>query len=138
MTPISDDTVTAAQNCTNCTKRTSKFSISSNAKQVNTSEPSGIQANDANFANFAKDATLGKIMEEDDCPSSGANSSKDAPKDDPGLQKFKAGMKKRHCLMCGRNFSYDLAFHYLDGYICQACQSGQGPTRSSEKMSHDD
>ncbi len=49
-------------------------------------------------------------------------------KDDSGLAKFKAGMKKRHCLMCGRDFSYDLGIHYQDGYICQACQSGQGPT----------
>ena len=52
---------------------------------------------------------------------------KDMPKDDPGLLKFKAGMKKRHCLMCGRNFSYDLGIHYNEGYICQACHSGQGP-----------
>jgi hypothetical protein len=48
-------------------------------------------------------------------------------KDDSGLAKFKAGMKMRHCLMCGRDFSYDLGIHYQDGYICQACQSGQGP-----------
>jgi hypothetical protein len=47
--------------------------------------------------------------------------------EDPGIQKFKAEMKKRHCLMCERNFSYDLGIHYQDGYICQACQSGQGP-----------
>ncbi|HON36338.1 MAG TPA: hypothetical protein PLY52_08540 [Methanothrix sp.] len=49
-------------------------------------------------------------------------------KDDSGLAKFKVGMKKRHCLMCGRDFSYDLGIHYQDGYICQACQSGRGPT----------
>lgn len=58
--------------------------------------------------------------------------SKDTPKDDPGLQKFKAGMKKRHCLMCGRNFSYDLGIHYNDGFICQACQSGQGPEETAK------
>ncbi len=59
--------------------------------------------------------------------SSGPRPRKDAPKDDPGLQRFKAGMKKRHCSMCGRNIPYDLGIHYKDGYICQACQSGQGP-----------
>lgn len=47
--------------------------------------------------------------------------------EDPGFEKFKQGMKKRHCLMCERHFSYDLGIHYLNGYICQACQSGQGP-----------
>ena len=51
----------------------------------------------------------------------------DRPTPDPGRERFKAGMAKRHCLVCGRNFSYDLGIHYLDGYICQACQSGQGP-----------
>jgi hypothetical protein len=40
---------------------------------------------------------------------------------------FKAGMKKRHCLMCDRIFNYYLGIHYQDGYICQACQSGHGP-----------
>ncbi|MFA5312824.1 MAG: hypothetical protein WC375_05815, partial [Methanomassiliicoccales archaeon] len=75
------------------------------------------------------------VVEEDDQPSSGPHPRKDAPtptKDDPGLQKFKAGMKKRHCSMCGRNFSYDLGIHYLDGYICQACQSGQGPEETAK------
>jgi hypothetical protein len=73
-------------------------------------------------------------------PTIGPHPRKDAPTptttkkkpEDPGFTKFKAGMKKRHCLMCGRNFNYDLGIHYLDGYICQACQSGQGPTLEME------
>ena len=42
-------------------------------------------------------------------------------KDDPGFQKFKSGMKKRTCLMCGEHFSYDLGIHYNGGYICARC-----------------
>jgi hypothetical protein len=57
--------------------------------------------------------------------------------EDPGFTKFKAGMKKRHCLMCGRNFNYDLGIHHLDGYICQACQSGQGPTPEMDAAKSD-
>ncbi|MFA6373803.1 MAG: DUF3987 domain-containing protein [Methanothrix sp.] len=107
----------------------SKGSNVSKGSKVSTdsSDPSGIQANNATIATFAKDATFGKEVEEDDRPSSGPRPRKDAPKEDPGLQRFKSGMKKRHCLMCGRNFSYDLGIHYKDGYICQACQSGQEP-----------
>ncbi len=46
--------------------------------------------------------------------------------DNPGFQKFKAGMKKRHCLMCGQNFSYDLGIHWQGGYICTRCHR-EGP-----------
>jgi P4 family phage/plasmid primase-like protien len=46
--------------------------------------------------------------------------------DDPGFQKFKAGMKKRHCLMCGEHFSYDLGIQWQDGYICARCHR-EGP-----------
>jgi hypothetical protein len=35
-------------------------------------------------------------------------------------------MKKRHCLMCGQNFSFDLGIHFEDGYICSRCQR-EGP-----------
>jgi hypothetical protein len=48
--------------------------------------------------------------------------------DDPGFQKFKAGMKKRHCLKCGRDFNYDLIPYYNNGesgYICASCSMGQ-------------
>jgi hypothetical protein len=110
-------------------RKGSKRSNVSKSSKVSTdsSDPSGIQANKATIATFAKDATFGKEVEEDDRPSSSPHPRKDAPKEDPGLQRFKSGMKKRHCSMCGRNFSYDLGIHYKEGYICQACQSGQGP-----------
>lgn len=69
----------------------------------------------------------------DDNPSPApAMSMIDSPTPDPGRQRFKAGMAKRHCLVCGRNFSYDLGIHYLDGYICQTCQSGQGPEEAAK------
>jgi len=51
---------------------------------------------------------------------------KTPPRDDPGLQKFKAGMKKRHCLMCGEHFSYDLGIQWQAGYICARCHR-EGP-----------
>jgi len=117
--------------------KSSKGSKSSNVSKgskvsTNSSDPLGIQANNATIATFAKDATFGAVVEEDDHPSCGPHPRKDAPKEDPGLQRFKAGMKKRHCLMCGRNFSYDLGIYYKDGYICQACQSGQGPEETAK------
>lgn len=121
------------------TKSSKGSNVSKSSKgskgSTDSNDPSGIQANKATIATFAKNATFGVVVEEDDQPSSGPHPRKDAPtptKDDPGLQKFKAGMKKRHCSMCGRNFSYDLGIHYLDGYICQACQSGQGPEETAK------
>lgn len=41
---------------------------------------------------------------------------------DPGLQKFKAGMRKHLCLNCGRKFNFDLSIHYKNGYICYDCK----------------
>ena len=54
------------------------------------------------------------------------NGSSPAPKDDPGFQKFRTGMKKRLCLMCGEHFSYDLGIQWQDGYICARCHR-EGP-----------
>ena len=51
-------------------------------------------------------------------------------KDDPGLQKFKAGQKKRHCCLCGRTFPYDLTPYFangVSGYICVSCHMGGAP-----------
>lgn len=45
-----------------------------------------------------------------------------AADDDPAYQRF---LRKRHCLICGRYFDYDLAIHYQNGFICQRCQSGE-------------
>jgi len=83
---------------------------------------------DIDSAIATKSETSLMDVDDGDDPYSGHHPHKDVPKDDSGLAKFKTGMKKRHCLMCGRDFSYDLGIHYQDGYICQACQSGQGPT----------
>jgi DNA-directed RNA polymerase subunit RPC12/RpoP len=49
-------------------------------------------------------------------------------KDDFGLAEFKAGMKKRHCLKCGRDFLYNLMPYFNNeetGYICTSCSMGQ-------------
>jgi hypothetical protein len=54
---------------------------------------------------------------------------------DPGFQKFKAGLKKRHCLKCGRDFSYDLGIHFLDGYICTPCSMGHPPPQNKTTTS---
>jgi P4 family phage/plasmid primase-like protien len=48
----------------------------------------------------------------------------------PGLQKFKAGMKKRTCCLCGRSFPYDLTPYFangVSGYICVSCHMGGAP-----------
>lgn len=46
-----------------------------------------------------------------------------APKTtDPGLKKFKTGMRKRHCINCGKNFNHDLSIHYKNGFICWDCK----------------
>lgn len=60
-----------------------------------------------------------------------------AHKENPGFEKFKAGMAKRHCLVCERNFSYDLGIHYKDGCICQVCQSGRGPEETAKSNPQD-
>ncbi len=45
--------------------------------------------------------------------------------DDAGLQQFKVGLKKRHCLKCGQGFNYDLSISVIGGYICYSCHAGQ-------------
>jgi hypothetical protein len=58
---------------------------------------------------------------------SGKTAIKKPNEEDPGFQKFKTGMKKRHCLMCGQNFSYDLWVHFQGGYICEPCRRDGPP-----------
>ncbi len=86
---------------------------------------------DGKFSTLATLATMPTLPtsapleeKEDAGPSIGPNPRRDAPTD-PGRAKFRAGMKRRHCLRCGRDFSYDLGIHYLDGYICTSCSMGQ-------------
>ena len=50
--------------------------------------------------------------------------------EDPGFQKFKAGMKKRTCCLCGRTFPYDLTPYFNNGQsgnICVSCHMGGAP-----------
>ena len=42
---------------------------------------------------------------------------------DPGLSKFKAGMAKRTCCLCGRSFPYDLTSYYNNGQSCYICSN---------------
>jgi hypothetical protein len=81
----------------------------------------GIISTLATKATLATLATLATEEQE-----SGKTAIKKPKEDDPGLQKFKAGIKKRHCLMCGQNFSYDLGIHWQGGYICARCHR-EGP-----------
>jgi len=53
-------------------------------------------------------------------------------KSNEGFEKFKAGMKKRHCLMCGEHFSYDLGIHYNGGYICARCHREGKPSEPAK------
>ncbi len=52
-------------------------------------------------------------------------------KEDPDFAKFKAGMSKRQCCLCGRSFPYDLTPYFNNGqrgYICGNCHiSGPPP-----------
>jgi len=50
---------------------------------------------------------------------------------DPGFAEFKAGMAKRHCALCGEDFSYDLGIHWQGGYICARCHR-EGPPPDPE------
>ena len=63
---------------------------------------------------------------------SGKTAIKKPKEDNPGIQKFKAGMKKRHCLLCGQNFSDDLGVHFQGGYICEPCRR-DGPPPEPDK-----
>ncbi|OPY55595.1 MAG: hypothetical protein A4E49_00381 [Methanosaeta sp. PtaU1.Bin112] len=53
-------------------------------------------------------------------------------KSNEGFEKFKAGMKKRICLMCGEHFSYDLGIHWQDGFICARCNREGPPTEPAK------
>ncbi len=55
-----------------------------------------------------------------------------AKQDNPGFAKFKAGMAKRYCVLCGEDFSYDLGIHWQGGYICARCHR-EGPPPEPEK-----
>lgn len=49
---------------------------------------------------------------------------------DPGFVKFKAGMAKRKCCLCGRSFPYDLTPYVgggKRGYICATCHMNGPP-----------
>jgi hypothetical protein len=57
----------------------------------------------------------------------------------PGFQKFKAGMKKRTCCLCGRAFPYDLTPYFNNGqsgYICVSCHMGGKPPEPVNADSH--
>lgn len=56
-------------------------------------------------------------------------------KEDPGFQRFKSGMKKRTCCLCGRSFPYDLTPYFnkgQSGYICTTCLM-EGPPAEPAK-----
>jgi len=53
-----------------------------------------------------------------------------------GFQRFKSGMKKRICCLCGRSFAYDLTPYFnkgQSGYICATCHM-EGPPSEPEKV----
>ncbi|OPY57388.1 MAG: hypothetical protein A4E49_00053 [Methanosaeta sp. PtaU1.Bin112] len=56
--------------------------------------------------------------------------------EDPGFQRFKAGMSKRRCCLCGRSFPYDLTPYFnkgQSGFICATCHM-EGPPSEPEKV----
>ena len=60
--------------------------------------------------------------------------------DDPGLNKFKAGIAKRKCCLCSRSFPYDLTPYYakgVSGYICCSCHmDGTPPTKKTNPQTN--
>ncbi len=57
------------------------------------------------------------------------------PEQTAGFQKFKAGMKKRTCCLCGRTFPYDLTPYFnkdKTGFICATCHM-EGPPAELEE-----
>lgn len=65
----------------------------------------------------------------------GGDVDQDVDKDDPGFQKFKAGIKKRTCCLCGRKFPYPLTPYFnkgQSGFICATCHM-EGPPSEPEK-----
>jgi len=57
-------------------------------------------------------------------------------KEDPDFQRFKSGMKKRTCCLCGRSFPYDLTPYFnkgQSGFICATCHM-EGPPSEPEKV----
>lgn len=58
-----------------------------------------------------------------------------AAKEDSGFKKFKGGIKKRTCCLCGRSFPHDLTPYFnkgQSGFICATCHM-QGPPPEPEK-----
>jgi hypothetical protein len=52
-----------------------------------------------------------------------------------GFQKFKAGMAKRQCCLCGRSFPYDLTPYTgggQRGYICTTCHMHGPPVEPAK------
>lgn len=65
----------------------------------------------------------------------GESSSPTIRKEDPGFTKFKSGMKKRKCVLCGRTFPYDLTWHSngdKSGYECTTCMMHGPPSEPAK------
>jgi len=55
---------------------------------------------------------------------------------DPGLSKFKTGMAKRTCCLCGRTFPYDLTPYFNNGqsgHICSNCHIYGSPSEPAKE-----
>jgi hypothetical protein len=55
---------------------------------------------------------------------------KTSAKDNPGLQRFKAGVQSRSkntCRLCGQHFEIPLTIGYQGGYICEPCRRDGPP-----------
>ena len=109
------------------TMKTMKTSISS--------EPAPTESNGdktktmSSLTKTEQDQTRAKEEHFRDQAAKRTGSAKMPVEDNPGIQKFKAGMKKRTCCLCGRSFPYDLTPYFNEGksgYICSTCHM-QGP-----------
>lgn len=115
----------------------------------------GVKANPESFRNSLHEANFSEMPSHPSRPSPDSEnpsrdpsrSGEDGPKmskremptpikrEDPGLQKFKAGMAKRRCCLCGRSFPYDLTPYCGNGkhgYICATCHMHGPPSEPAK------
>ena len=133
-----------------------KWSGPENANRYQAQDVKDVKPNPQSFRNSPHEANFSEMPSHPSQPSQDIDSEKTDPSrswenpgpsmskmdtptpgrsEDPGFQRFKAGMSKRCCCLCGRSFPYDLTPYYgkdRTGYICATCHM-EGPSVEPEK-----
>jgi hypothetical protein len=102
-------------------------------------EPENGEGKNSTLATLATKPTFPILATKDH--ESGKTAIKRPVKDNPGLQRFKAGVQSRRrniCRLCGQHFEIPLTIGYKGGYICEPCRRDGPPSepakRDSQKM----